>query len=77
MLFCKCNAAKPLRIGKGPAHKVCGNTQSAALLSYFATLWLRRTGQVLAGFPAFLFRVICPNLCDFATLRKLFYIYWT
>ena len=26
--FCKCNAAKPLRFGKGPAHKVCGNTQS-------------------------------------------------
>ena len=26
--FCKWNAAKPLRFGKGPAHKVCGNTQS-------------------------------------------------
>lgn len=25
--FCKYNAAKPLRFGKGPAHKVCGNTQ--------------------------------------------------
>lgn len=33
--FCKCNAAKPLRFGKGPAHKVCGNTQSAALLPKF------------------------------------------
>ena len=50
--------------------------QSAALLSYFATLWLRRTGQVLAGFPGFfLFRVICPNSCDFAIFSRLFYIF--
>ena len=33
--FCKCNAAKPLRFGKGPVHKVCGNTQSTALLAKF------------------------------------------
>ena len=51
--------------------------QSTALLSYFATLWLRRTGQNFPVFRDFLFRVICPNLCDFATLRRLFYIYWT
>ena len=40
--FCKCNVAKPLRFGKGPAHKVCGNIQSAALLSHFVkALWDR------------------------------------
>ena len=33
--FCKCNVAKPLRFGKGPAHNVCGNMQSAVLLPRF------------------------------------------
>ena len=28
-------------------------------------------------FRDFFIRVICPNLCDFATLRRCVYIYWT
>ena len=36
-----------------------------------------RCYQNFPVFRDFLFCVICPNLCDFATLRGLFYIFWT
>ena len=51
--------------------------QSAALLSYFAALWLRRTGQVLAGFPVFLFRKKFPISSEFVSFSRYIYIYWT
>ena len=73
--FCKCNAAKPLRFGKGPAHKVCGNTQSTALLSYFATLWLRRTGQNFPVFRDFLFRKKFPISSEFVSFSRYIYIF--
>ena len=49
--------------------------QSAALLSYFATLWLRRTGQNFPVFRDFLFRKKFPISSEFVSFSRYIYIF--
>ena len=49
--------------------------QSTALLSYFATLWLRRTGQNFPVFRDFLFRKKFPISSEFVSFSRYIYIF--